>query len=382
MGVSDRPQTDAIQHLPTSDDDKFTPSHFSKLSTSSAALDLAPLSQNARNREKSSEWPQFPPSRGVDTLHRQDRRVTTPSLNLANDLSLASKLNSVSATTTPLLSQHQQTLAYLQAPGSRRGSPPGLSDGLSSINAPRSVPTTPNPAISHAPSHLMKAPGTPLSAESQGLSGRLSSAGTHPIGDLNGGDLRPSLSRLSSQFDGPSLNFNGLDDGLRVSPLTLRSVRSLMAPQQQYVVDPVYNINDELGDEQYGYGLDSNVRLNNGIGNSGGSTALYHHNGTRYGLGLPGRVSGADAKMNGLHGPKHKRGDVDREFQRSTVRDIPDRTYQLIVLPAPASKISLVKLPACARISTVAVISRRSWRRGSLNIETLSSARPLPTLPI
>ena len=215
------PHTDAIQHLPTSDDDKFTPAHFSKLSTSSAALDLAPLSQNARSRDKSSEWPQFPPSRGVDTLHRTDRRVTTPSLNLANDISLASKLNSVSATTTPLLSQHQQTLAYLQAPGSRRGSPPGLSDGLSSINAPRSVPTTPNPTISHAPSHLMKAPGTPLSADSQGLSGRLSSSGTHPIGDLNGGDLRPSLSRLSSQFDGSSLNFNGLqatglDDGLRV----------------------------------------------------------------------------------------------------------------------------------------------------------------------
>jgi len=235
MGVSDHRQTDAIQHLPTSDDDKFSPSHFAKLSTSSAALDLAPLSQNARNREKSSEWPQFPPSRGVDTLHRSDRRVTTPSLNLANDISLANKLNSVSATTTPLLSQHQQTLAYLQPPGSRRGSPPGLSDGLSSINAPRSVPTTPNPAISHTPSHLMKAPGTPLSAEPQGLSGRLSSAGTHPIGELNGGELRPSLSRLSSQFDGSSLNFNGLqtpglDDGLRVSSLPFVLRLLLMAP--------------------------------------------------------------------------------------------------------------------------------------------------------
>ena len=199
--IPDRLSTDAIQHLPTSDDDKFTPSHFSKLSTSSAALDLAPLSQNARNREKSSEWPQFPPSRGVDTLHRADRRVTTPSLNLANDMSLANKLKSVSATTTPLLSQYQQTLAYLQAPGSRRGSPPGFLDNISNINAPRSVPTTPNATISYSPSHLMKAPGTPLSAESQGLSGRLSSAGSHPIGDLAGGDLRPSLSRISSQFN-------------------------------------------------------------------------------------------------------------------------------------------------------------------------------------
>ena len=44
-----------------------------------------------------------------------------------------------------------------------------------------------------------------------------------------------------------------------------------------------------------------------------GSTALYHHNGTRYGLGL-GRTNG-DAKMNGIHGPKHKRGDIDRECE-------------------------------------------------------------------
>ena len=327
MSLSNHPWTDAIQHLPTSDDDKFTPPHFGKISTSSAALDLAPLAQNARNREKSSEWPQFPPSRGVDTLHRTDRRVTTPSLGLAGDISLVNKLNSASATTTPLLPQHQQTLAYLQAPGSRRGSPPGLSDGLSNLNAPRSVPSTPNPAISHTPSHLMRAPGTPLSAESQGLSGRLSSAGTHPIGDLNGGDLRPSLSRLSSQFDGSSLNFNGLqtaglEDGLHVGFLRTIWRRLLIHSQKQYTVDPVYNINDELGDEQYGYGLDSNARLNNGIGNSGGSTALYHHNGTRYGLGLPGRVGGADTKMNGLHGPKHKRGDVDRKSQLPTARSI------------------------------------------------------------
>ena len=49
------------RHLPTSDDDKFTSSHFAKLSTFSAALDLAPLSQNARNHEKSSERQWNPP---------------------------------------------------------------------------------------------------------------------------------------------------------------------------------------------------------------------------------------------------------------------------------------------------------------------------------
>lgn len=81
----------------------------------------------------------------------------------------------------------------------------------------------------------MKAPGTPLSVESQGLSGRLSSAGSHSIGDLNGGDLRPSLSRLSSQFDGSSLGFNGLqaaglDDGLRVCSLLFVPRPLLMTP--------------------------------------------------------------------------------------------------------------------------------------------------------
>ena len=49
------------------------------------------------------------------------------------------------------------------------------------------------------------------------------------------------------------------------------------------------------------------------VNGSSGSTALYHHNGTRYGLGL-GRGGAPDGKMNGLHGPKHKRGDMDRKF--------------------------------------------------------------------
>ena len=42
--------------------------------------------------------------------------------------------------------------------------------------------------------------------------------------------------------------------------------------------------------------------------------AGFYQNGPRYGLGVPPRAnSGADGKMNGLHGPKHKRGDMDRE---------------------------------------------------------------------
>lgn len=63
------------------------------------------------------------------------------------------------------------------------------------------------------------------------------------------------------------------------------------------------------------YGFEAGGRSVPMGNNTSGSTALYHHNGSRYGLGIPGRtnVVTADSKMNGLHGSKHKRGDIDRE---------------------------------------------------------------------
>jgi len=73
----------------------------------------------------------------------------------------------------------------------------------------------------------------------------------------------------------------------------------------QYGVDSSYGLN---GDGQY-----SSYGGGNSPSNTSGSTALYHHNGSRYGLGIPGRSNPLDNKMNGLHGPKHKRGDMDRE---------------------------------------------------------------------
>jgi hypothetical protein len=66
------------------------------------------------------------------------------------------------------------------------------------------------------------------------------------------------------------------------------------------------------------YGFESTGRpLNAPItnGNAAGPGGLYSSQAaSRYGLGLAGRGnSGTDGKMNGLHGPKHKRGDMDRE---------------------------------------------------------------------
>ncbi|THH20986.1 hypothetical protein EW146_g472 [Bondarzewia mesenterica] len=299
----DEEMHNAMRNLPTSDDDKYQGSHFNKLSTSSAALDLAPLSQTPpRNsfssraldsREKASEWPQFTSS------PRPDRRtVTNPALSISpalNDLAANGKLaGTVSASATPHLGQQPQGLSpRAQAPGSRRGSPPGLSDGLSITT--RSVPATPLTGISNSASaHMLKAPAHSLNES-----------------PLNG-DLQSSLSRLQTgQYDS-NLGFNSIQPGFD-DPL-----------QQPYGVDSVYGlengISNGLDNGRYNsYGYDS-TRVNGsspiGVNGGTGSTALYHHHGSRYGLGMNGRVSSADGKMNGLHGPKHKRGDMDREFNR------------------------------------------------------------------
>lgn len=76
----------------------------------------------------------------------------------------------------------------------------------------------------------------------------------------------------------------------------------------------MYGLSSQLDGSRYSaYGFDAAGRNGALVNGASGSTALYHHNGSRYGLG-PGRGAGPDGKMNGLHGPKHKRGDMDRKF--------------------------------------------------------------------
>ncbi|KAJ7651951.1 ARM repeat-containing protein [Mycena polygramma] len=316
----DQEMHNAMRNLPTSDDDKYN-SFAGKISTSSAALDLAHISQTSprtsfatrtlETRDKSSEWPQFagsgrPPA--PDSALRSDRRtVTNPNLTVSapsNDPS-GGKLNTVSASSTPLVQQHPQlgTHNHAQLPTSRRSSPPHL---LESLNAQtRSVPATPL-GLANSAVHILKSPGTPHTPETQALNGRLASVGESAV---NANDLQASLSRLpSGQYDNGSLTFNsiqpGLDDAL----------------QQQYGggMDSVYGLNGLDGNGYNSYGFEAGGRSGANPTSTSGSTALYHHNGSRYGLGLPARsTSGAgDGKMNGLHGPKHKRGDMDREFNR------------------------------------------------------------------
>ena len=82
----------------------------------------------------------------------------------------------------------------------------------------------------------------------------------------------------------------------------------------------MYSLNNQLDGTRFNsYGFESTGRGGHSVNGTSGSTALYHHNGSRYGLAL-GR-GGPDGKMNGLHGTKHKRGDMDRKsFSNRSIR--------------------------------------------------------------
>ncbi|KAI9572581.1 ARM repeat-containing protein [Boletus coccyginus] len=304
----DQEMHNAMRNLPTSDDDKFA-SYANKISTSSAALDLAhrpqtsPRNSFAARGEKPSEWPQFVGNpRGPDGLSsRTERRtVTNPTLTLTSSMDLGGKLaGTVTGTSTPHIGQHSQmSLGSSGAPSPRRGSPSGGLDSLST--ATRSVPATPLSVGNGSSNHLLPTPGTPLTSDGQNLSGRLSSQGNHHFDESAKSDIQPSLPRLSSsQFS---------DSGMSL---------------EQYGVDSVYGLPSQLDDSRYSaYGFDTAGRNGSVVNGGSGSTALYHHNGSRYGLGL-GRGGAPDGKMNGLHGPKHKRGDMDlNRFAGTRIEDL------------------------------------------------------------
>ncbi|KXN87543.1 Pumilio domain-containing protein C6G9.14 [Leucoagaricus sp. SymC.cos] len=282
----DQEMHNAMRNLPTSDDDKYDSTFGNKVSKSSAALDLAQLSQ--QNREKSAEWPHFHGNpRGPEGIaSRSERRtVTNPNLTLStpsDDFTVKPLGGNASASSTPLVVEPPQ-LAQLPVSLSRRGSPSGLLDNLSSTT--RSVPTT--PLGLPATAHLLKS-GGPLTPDLQSLGARLGTPGVKQLVDGIPGpnDLQASLSRLpSGTFENGSLNFN-----------------TIQPSPDDYGLESPYSL---------GGSVDGN-RFNG----STGSTALYQQNSPRYGLGLGTRPGGTqDGKMNGLHGPKHRR-EMDREFNR------------------------------------------------------------------
>lgn len=182
------------------------------MSAASAALDLAALSQT-QNRGPYVNYNGN--ARGPDGVSsRNDRRtVTNPTIALSTGLGDLQGKGTVSGHSTPLLQQGPQGM--VQGLSSRRGSPLGLSEGLS-ITTARSVPNTPLPGAGpNGP--LSKGLGTPLSAESQTMNGLLSAQGNSPV------ELHPSLSRLPSNngYDGGSLGYSPLQGGMD-EPLQVR----------------------------------------------------------------------------------------------------------------------------------------------------------------
>lgn len=283
----DKDINNAIKFLPTSDEAPRDP--YSKLSASSAALDLAPLSQtpprpNYMNRnmeaQKSSEWPSF--SSRPDSSARLGRSFTQTPQALAGTPDLAGKLTSTSS--TPMVQSHSPV-------ASRRSSPRGfVGEGVMSNINTRSVPATPLGAVAHnVGSTATQGIGSKPSA--QGLQMGQDQAGINSYVGLGvSGEMNNRYS--GSNFDNPS--GYGLQHG----------------------------IDDRFGvDGQYGIGIGGDPRILGSFGNGydHNNRGLYHgaSHPTRYGpMSSGNRGMGGDGKLNGFHNAKHKRGEIDREFNR------------------------------------------------------------------
>ena len=149
---------------------------------------------------------------------------------------------------------------------------------------------------------------------------------------------------------------------------------------QQYGGDGVYGLSGGMDGGRFNsYGFEAAGRGGAAVGSTG-STALYHHNGAKYGFNMNGRANGgADGKMNGLHGPKHKRGDIDRECTSLTTHRCARLGDVDVVLTKYVQstgsrehvwRISLGRSRNFARTSMAAATSRRSLRRVCRNTAT------------
>lgn len=228
--ISSHQTLDAIKFLPNSDEasrnDPYSKVHITvsclcnvligniQLSASSAALDLAPLSQTpprpnymSRNMDpqKSSEWPSFSSSR-PENNSRLVRGYTQPqTLNTGSDLT--GKL--VSTSSTPMVGGHSPVV-------SRRSSPRGLvGEGVMGNFNTRSVPATPlgtvpNGVTSNGIGSKSGTPALPI-GQDQGMS---------PFVGLGGG------SEINNRYSGSNFDSpggyglqQGLDDRVSYCPL-------------------------------------------------------------------------------------------------------------------------------------------------------------------
>ncbi|KAG8761205.1 hypothetical protein FRC14_006254 [Serendipita sp. 396] len=252
---------------------------YSKLSASSAALDLAPLSQtpprpNYMGRhmdvQKASEWPSF--QARPENANRPSRNFVQVAPNLGAPSDLGGRL--ASGSPAPGMQSHSPV-------PSRRSSPRGLvSEGvLNNLNT-RSVPATPLGAVSLSSGGVNG---------SQGI-GQKSLTPVLPIGQdqVNIGQF----GGMGAPGDRYSGNFDAGGYGLQ------------------------HSIDDHFMDSGYGLGVNGD-RYQSGYGSAYDSNPRggYGQSAGRYGM-MAGRGMGTEGKMNGFHGAKHKRGDGDRDFNR------------------------------------------------------------------
>ncbi|KAG8931701.1 hypothetical protein FRC02_002352 [Tulasnella sp. 418] len=357
----DNEMQNSLRHLPTTtEDDRFgmrSDPYRRKLSVSSAALDLAPLSQTPPrssylasrssttsnhlqggailNGSASSEWPQF--SNGVLPARPLSGTGTRSSLSVA--LSPGAGLIGSGAMTagngTPVLSGTPVLGSTHILPDSDRITPTGITT-TNTASAPNakfisaSAANTPSLRSGSGVSPERRGPSPNSAATGAGLGfmggdgglvvGARSVPAT-PLTTVGGGGVPTGGIRNSP--GGPGVVDNNAPDSI-----TFGATGEL----------------DESFDSSYGfpYGaqqsqFDSSNPMASQQRGPAGSTALYQHGGSRYGLsngpvggvntgrivsgGSTGFVgahhphAGGD-KMGGLHGTKHKRGDMEREFNR------------------------------------------------------------------
>ncbi|CCA66738.1 related to Drosophila pumilio protein and Mpt5p protein [Serendipita indica DSM 11827] len=266
-----------IKFLPNSDEAARN-DPYSKLSASSAALDLAPLAQTpprptymSRHMEaqKSSEWPSF--SSRPENANRLSRGYSQAAVTLNAPLELGGQLTSASP--APIGQSHSPV-------PSRRSSPRAF--GSEGVIGGRSVPVTP----------LNTAPLVSSNSGSQGI-GSKSGTPALPMGQ-----------------DQSPIGFNGM----AASNFNQRYSGNFEATGGY----GLQSIDDRFIDNGYSMSLNGDPRYQSGYGNGyeNNSRGGYGQNAGRYGMMGSGRGMGADTKMNGFHGVKHKRGDMDREFNR------------------------------------------------------------------
>ncbi|KAG9088655.1 hypothetical protein FS749_001995 [Ceratobasidium sp. UAMH 11750] len=244
---------------------------YSKLSVLSAALDLTPLSQTPLHIPclnghldptlKSSEWPQFSGAPRPSNVEVQPcmRNATNPG---------------------PIGGSRPSS-----GMGRNSSSPTGIPESGAILNPSlKSVPTTPMSVCQSAGNLSVKLVG------------------------LTGSDV----ASFAQEQNGLAFNMNCLS-GAYDTPVRFNSVGN----KENFVG----NINSEMASALTFTPYDYESGVRNSV--QSGSTDLYQHNGSHYGLTLSNSwfMSQENNKMGGLHGTKHKCRDIDGNFSGTCLEE-------------------------------------------------------------